>query len=71
MCLTTPPAIRMLQRNLYVKAKTELTYPFYRCMTRSIERTSWRTHAYALARANRGEPGVDGVDLPPLIRHVE
>ena len=30
MRLTTPPAIRTLQRKLYVKAKTEPTFRFYR-----------------------------------------
>ena len=30
MRLTTPPAIRTFQRKLYVKAKTEPTFRFYR-----------------------------------------
>jgi RNA-directed DNA polymerase len=65
MRLTTPPAIRTLQRKLYVKAKTEPTYRFYRLYDK-IYRTDMLAHAYALAKANRGTTGVDGVTFEQI-----
>src|SRR5262252_4920964 len=59
MSLTTPSKIRELQIKLYRKAKNELGYRFYMLYDK-IYREDILAHAYALARANKGAPGVDG-----------
>lgn len=59
MSLQTPSKIRTFQRKLYRKAKDEPEYRFY-LLYDKIYREDILAHAYELARANRGAPGVDG-----------
>src|SRR6202049_4846886 len=65
MSLTTPDKIRNLQRKLYCKAKAE---PPFRCyvLYDKICREDILRHAYGLARANAGAPGVDGVSFAQI-----
>ncbi len=59
MNLATPEKIRIFQRKLYRKAKAEPDYRFY-LLYDKICRDDILHHAYDLARANAGAPGVDG-----------
>ena len=60
MSLETPTKLRTLQRKLYCKAKAEPDYRFY-LLYDKIHRDDILGHAYQLAKANGGAPGVDGV----------
>src|SRR5712671_4299477 len=65
MRLATPEKIRTLQRKLYCKAKAEPAFRFY-VLYDKICREDILRHAYGLARANAGAPGVDGVSFAQI-----
>src|SRR3954468_19649530 len=65
MRLGTPEKIRILQRKLYCKAKAQPAFRFYGLYDK-ISRDDILRHAYGLARANAGAPGVDGMSFEQI-----
>src|ERR1700745_1451752 len=65
MSLATPEKIRILQRKLYRKAKTEPAFRFYLLYDKIYREDIFR-HAYAVARANAGAPGTDGMTFAAI-----
>lgn len=65
MLLPTPERIRTLQRKLYIKAKQEPAYRFY-ALYDKVYRADILHHAWALVKANKGSPGVDGMSFEAI-----
>ncbi len=63
--LTTPEKIETLRPNLYAKAKAEPGFRFYMLYDK-VYRADILAHAYALARANKGAAGVDGITFETI-----
>ena len=67
--LVTPEVIRTLQRKLYIKAKQEPSYRFY-ALYDKIWRADVLAFAYRLVRANKGSPGVDGMNFEDVEQRI-
>lgn len=68
MSLHTPEKIQKLQRGLYVKAKQEPTYRFYRLYDK-LYRRDILEHAWRETRSKGGAPGADGVTFEMIESH--
>jgi RNA-directed DNA polymerase len=67
--LVTPEVIRTLQRKLYIKAKQEPAYRFY-ALYDKVWRADILMYAYRLVRANKGSPGVDGMNFEDIEQKI-
>lgn len=65
--LRTPEALERLQNKLYLKAKEDAACRFHQLYDK-LYRDDVLLHAWRLARANGGAPGVDGVTFEQIER---
>ena len=65
MSLTIPEKIRSLQCKLYLKAKQEPSFRFYRLYDK-VYRKDILEHAYLLCKSNGGASGVDGMTFDQI-----
>ena len=65
MLLTTPDTIRTLQRKLYAKAKQQPACRFH-ALYDKLYRADILSHAWRRVLANRGSPGIDGIDFATI-----
>src|ERR1700738_1754888 len=62
---TAPITLQDLRRRIYVKAKAEPSWRFWGLYVHVCKLETLRT-AYALAKANAGAPGIDGVTFESI-----
>jgi RNA-directed DNA polymerase len=65
MSLRAPESVQKLQRALHAKAKEEPSYRFY-ALYDKLYREDILAHAWRVAKANGGAPGVDGQTLQDI-----
>ena len=64
--MTKPPmTLQNLRRKIYVKAKAEPSWRFWGLYVHVCKLETLRT-AYAMAKANDGAPGIDGVTFDAI-----
>jgi len=65
MATTRSEKVRALQRKLYISSKQERSHRFYSLYDK-VYRTDVLAEAYGQCRANKGNPGVDGVTFEDI-----